>query len=87
MSANAGQGEKLASKSRYFKGPEHPVVVRLPLPSLPFRYSSIDQWRRTHAPTFGQHSECMRSGALGLSAGVLRELEAEGVIGTRPEGL
>jgi crotonobetainyl-CoA:carnitine CoA-transferase CaiB-like acyl-CoA transferase len=71
----------------YFEAPEHPVVGAMPLPSLPFRYASIDRWFRTPAPTLGQHNEPVLCGILGLSAGELRDLEAEGVTGTRPEGL
>ena len=72
---------------RYFETPEHPVVGAMPLPSLPFRYASIDRWIRTPAPTIGQHNEPVLCGLLGLSPGELRALEAEGVIGTHPEGL
>jgi len=71
----------------YFEAPEHPVVGPMPLPSLPFRYASVDRWLRTPAPTVGQHNEHVLRGMLGLSADELRELEAEGVIGTRPAGL
>ena len=71
----------------YFETPEHPVVGAMPLPSLPFRYASVDRWLRTAAATIGQHNEQVLSGILGLSAADLRELEADGVIGTRPEGL
>jgi crotonobetainyl-CoA:carnitine CoA-transferase CaiB-like acyl-CoA transferase len=72
---------------RYFETPEHPVVGPIPLPSLPFRYSSVEHWLRTPAPKLGQHNEQVLCGRLGLSADELRGLEAEGVIGTRPEGL
>jgi crotonobetainyl-CoA:carnitine CoA-transferase CaiB-like acyl-CoA transferase len=71
----------------YFETPEHPVVGAMPLPSQPFRYASIDRWLRTPAPTLGQHNEAVLCGILGLSASDLRDLETEGVIGTRPEGL
>ena len=71
----------------YFEAPEHPVVGAIPLPSVPFRYASIDRWLRTPAPTIGQHNEAVLCGILGLSPSDLRDLEAEGVIGTRPEGL
>jgi crotonobetainyl-CoA:carnitine CoA-transferase CaiB-like acyl-CoA transferase len=71
----------------YFETPDHPVVGPMPLPSLPFRYASIDRWTRTPAPTLGQHNEEVLCGMLGLSADELAALEANGVIGTRPEGL
>jgi crotonobetainyl-CoA:carnitine CoA-transferase CaiB-like acyl-CoA transferase len=72
---------------RYFETPEHAVTGAMPLPSLPFRYASIDRWLRTPAPTIGQHNEQVLCGMLGLGPGDLRDLEAEGVIGTRPAGL
>jgi crotonobetainyl-CoA:carnitine CoA-transferase CaiB-like acyl-CoA transferase len=71
----------------YFEAPEHPIVGPMPLPSLPFRYAGVDRWLRMPAPTLGQHNERVLCGTLGLSLGELRDLEAEGVIGTRPEGL
>ena len=71
----------------YFETPLHPVLGAMPLASLPFQYASVDGWLRAPAPTLGQHNETVLSGILGLSADELRELEAEGVIGTRPEGL
>ena len=71
----------------YFEAPEHPVVGAMPLASLPFRYASIDRWLRTPAPTIGQHNEHVLCGILGLSPDALQDLEAEGVIGARPEGL
>ena len=71
----------------YFERPEHPVVGAMPLPSLPFRYASIDRWLRTPAATLGQHNEPVLCGILGLSTDELRALAVAGVIGTRPEGL
>lgn len=72
---------------RYFEAPEHPVVGAMPLPSMPFRYASIAHWLRTPAPTLGQHNARVLGGLLGLSAAELRDLEIEGVIGTRPRGV
>jgi crotonobetainyl-CoA:carnitine CoA-transferase CaiB-like acyl-CoA transferase len=71
----------------YFETPDHPIVGPMPLPSLPFRYASIERWIRTPAPTLGQHNEAVLCGLLGLSADELAALEADGVIGTRPAGL
>lgn len=72
---------------RYFEAPEHPVVGAMPLPSMPFRYASVDRWLRTPAPTLGQHNEPVLCGILGLESDELGDLESEGIIGTRPEGL
>ncbi len=71
----------------YFETPEHPVVGLMPLASLPFRYASVERWLRTPAPRMGEHNEAILGGWLGLGAQELRDLEARGVIGTRPEGL
>jgi crotonobetainyl-CoA:carnitine CoA-transferase CaiB-like acyl-CoA transferase len=71
----------------YFETPDHPVVGAMPLPSQPFRYASVERWLRAPAPTLGQHNEPVLCGILGLSPDELRDLEAEGVLGTRPEGL
>jgi crotonobetainyl-CoA:carnitine CoA-transferase CaiB-like acyl-CoA transferase len=59
----------------------------MPLPSQPFRYASVERWLRAPAPTLGQHNERVLCGILGLTPDELGDLEAEGVIGTRPEGL
>ncbi len=71
----------------YFERPQHPTVGALPLPSLPFRFGSVDRWLRTPAPTLGEHNDEILAGILGLSAEDMASLAAEGVIGTRPEGL
>ena len=70
----------------YFEMPEHSVVGAMPVPSLPFRCASTDRWLRTPAPTLGQHNEYVLCGILGLSPSEFRTLEAEGVLGSRPEG-
>ncbi len=71
---------------RYFETPDHPVAGAMPLPSLPFRYASVDRWLRTPAPTIGQHNESVLCDILGLSPAELRALEVEGVVGNRPSG-
>jgi len=70
-----------------FETPDHPVVGPLPLPSLPFRVSGFERWLRTPAPTLGRDNARVLRTLLGLSPEALRELEAEGVIGTRPARL
>jgi len=71
----------------FFEHPDHPVVGQLPTPCVPFRYASVDQWTRTPAPTLGEHNHEILGGLLGLSESEIAELGAEGIIGTRPEGL
>jgi crotonobetainyl-CoA:carnitine CoA-transferase CaiB-like acyl-CoA transferase len=69
---------------RYFERPDHPVAGEMPLPSLPFRFERIERWLHTPAPTLGRDNEPVLRTLLGLSPDVLHELEAEGIIGTRP---
>jgi crotonobetainyl-CoA:carnitine CoA-transferase CaiB-like acyl-CoA transferase len=59
----------------------------MPLPSFPFRFAGVERWLRTPAPTLGRDNERVLGQTLGHSASEIRELEAEGVIGTRPSGL
>lgn len=72
---------------RYFEALDHPVVGAMPLPSLPFRFASVDHWLRTPAPTLGQDNDRVLGGILGLSTAELRSLADEGVIGDRPSRL
>ena len=55
-------------------------------PSVPFRFSSVDHWIRSAAPTLGQHNHEILAG-LGLSDDEIAALEATDIIGTRPVGL
>jgi crotonobetainyl-CoA:carnitine CoA-transferase CaiB-like acyl-CoA transferase len=71
----------------FFETCEHPVVGSLPLFGLPFRYSGVDRWIRTPAPTLGQHNAEILEGVLGLTAEEIDQLAAEAVIGTAPLGL
>jgi crotonobetainyl-CoA:carnitine CoA-transferase CaiB-like acyl-CoA transferase len=59
----------------------------MPLPTLPYRFTGIERWLRSHAPTLGQHNDAVLRTMLGLSRDELGALEAEGVIGTRPARL
>jgi crotonobetainyl-CoA:carnitine CoA-transferase CaiB-like acyl-CoA transferase len=66
---------------------DHPVVGRIPVTTLPFRWSGIDRWIRFPAPTLGQHNHEVLSSILGLDEAEIEQLEDQGVIGTRPAGL
>lgn len=68
----------------YFESPDHPVVGKMPLPALPFRYSDVAEWLRTPAPTLGRDNEQVLADLLGLSDEQLRELDEATVIGRRP---
>ena len=69
----------------YFETPAHPTVGPMPIPSLPFRYASVDTWLRTPAPTLGEHNQAVLGGLLGLGADDLDRLTTEEIIGTRPK--
>jgi crotonobetainyl-CoA:carnitine CoA-transferase CaiB-like acyl-CoA transferase len=70
----------------FYEEIEHPVVGAHPIPTVPFRYAGVERWLRAPAPLLGQHNREVLGGILGLEDAELDRLEAEGVIGTRPEG-
>lgn len=70
----------------FFEICDHPVIGNHPIPTLPFRFASIDHWLRTPAPTLGQHNREIL-GELGLHEAEIAALEEAGVIGSRPKGL
>ena len=65
---------------------EHPAVGTHPMPGMPYRFASVDRWITSPSPTLGQHNHELLA-ELGVSADEIAQLEAEGVIGTRPKGL
>ena len=77
--------EQLAGRS-FFEPCEHPLVGRHLIPTLPFRFASVERWIETPAPTLGQHNREVLT-ELGLDDAEIDRLEADGVIGTRPVGL
>jgi crotonobetainyl-CoA:carnitine CoA-transferase CaiB-like acyl-CoA transferase len=64
----------------------HPVVGTQPVPGLPYRWSGIDRWCRSHSPLLGEHNREVLSRLVGLSDADLDELEATGIIGYAPPG-
>jgi crotonobetainyl-CoA:carnitine CoA-transferase CaiB-like acyl-CoA transferase len=69
----------------FFEEVEHPVAGQYLVPAVPWRWSGIDRWIRSAAPTLGQHTDDVLS-ALGIGAAERARLAAEGVTGTRPRG-
>jgi crotonobetainyl-CoA:carnitine CoA-transferase CaiB-like acyl-CoA transferase len=70
----------------FYETPEHPEVGRVETPGVPFRYAGVERWLRRAAPTVGQHSREILAELCGCSQAELDALEADQVIGTRPEG-
>jgi crotonobetainyl-CoA:carnitine CoA-transferase CaiB-like acyl-CoA transferase len=72
---------------RFYEKTDHPVMGDHLVPTLPFRFASIDHWVRTPPPTLGQHNHEILRALLGCDETMIAELEADKVIGTRPLGL
>ncbi|MGE4605666.1 MAG: CoA transferase, partial [Myxococcota bacterium] len=70
---------------RFYEPLDHPIVGTHPIATVPFRYASVERWLRQSAPTLGQHNREILT-ELGLEEAEIRALEADGIIGDRPEG-
>jgi len=70
----------------FYESLEHPVVGTHPVSGPPFRFAGVARWLRRRAPTLGEHSREVLA-ELGVSDAELDELEAAGVIGSRPVGV
>jgi crotonobetainyl-CoA:carnitine CoA-transferase CaiB-like acyl-CoA transferase len=64
----------------------HPVAGDLPIPTVPFRYASVEHWTRRPAPLLGEHNEEILA-ELGYSAEAIAALREAEVIGEHPKGL
>ena len=71
----------------YFECLDHPIVGEHHVPTIPLRFSSVDTWCRSPAPTVGQDNESVLRQWLGLDEAAIEELAAECVIGNRPVGV
>ena len=58
---------------------DHPVLGRVRLPNLPFRFSECDTSPRSPAPLLGQHNRAIASG-LGYTPAQIDAMERDGVL-------
>lgn len=70
----------------FFEELDHPLLGRHPVPGQPYRFSTVERWTHRATATLGQHNHEVLSGILGLSDAEIAQLEADGIIGTRPRG-
>ena len=64
-----------------FEVEDHPVAGRVELPTMPFRFASVERWLRRPAPTVGQHNDEVLGEI--AAAAELAALHASGAIGDR----
>jgi len=64
---------------RVFEPEDHPVTGAANLPTMPFRFASIDQWTTRPSPTLGQHNDEVLGDLLGADA--VADLRRAGVVG------
>jgi crotonobetainyl-CoA:carnitine CoA-transferase CaiB-like acyl-CoA transferase len=58
---------------------EHPVIGRVRLPNLPFRFSDCDTSPRSVAPLMGQHNRSIAA-SLGYAESDIDAMQREGVL-------
>ena len=78
--------EHLAERG-FYEVVEHPAdlgMPRLPYPSRPWKFSKTVGTIRSAAPKLGEHNRAVLADMLGMSEDEVGEMEASGVIGTRP---
>jgi crotonobetainyl-CoA:carnitine CoA-transferase CaiB-like acyl-CoA transferase len=63
-----------------FEVETHPVTGDHEIPMLPFRFSRVDHWLRSPAPTLGQHNAEVLSD-IGLAPSTIAQLRQAGVVG------
>jgi crotonobetainyl-CoA:carnitine CoA-transferase CaiB-like acyl-CoA transferase len=70
----------------FFESVAHDVVGEIELPTLPFRFRSLEKWIRMPAPLFGQDNRRILEGT-GIDLEGIAALRTAGVISERPVGL
>ena len=68
----------------FFEAERHPITGTHELPGLPMRFSALERWYRSPAPTLGQDTAEVLRALLGLGEDEIAGLRAEGIIGERP---
>jgi crotonobetainyl-CoA:carnitine CoA-transferase CaiB-like acyl-CoA transferase len=63
-----------------FEVETHAVTGDHEIPMLPFRFSRVDRWLRSPAPTLGQHNTEVLSD-IGLAPAAIEELRRSGIVG------
>ena len=69
-----------------FEVEHHPITGDHEVPTLPFRFSRVDHWLRSPAPTLGRDNDSVLE-ELGYSRAETRRLHETGQIGAVPAGL
>jgi crotonobetainyl-CoA:carnitine CoA-transferase CaiB-like acyl-CoA transferase len=70
---------------RLFEVEPHTVTGDHEIPMLPFRFSRVDHWLRSPAPTLGQHNTEVLS-EIGLAPPAIDELRRAGIVGETLRG-
>jgi crotonobetainyl-CoA:carnitine CoA-transferase CaiB-like acyl-CoA transferase len=70
---------------RLFEVEPHSVTGDHEIPMLPFRFSRVDHWLRSPAPTLGQHNTEVLS-EIGLTPPAIDELRRAGIVGETLRG-
>jgi crotonobetainyl-CoA:carnitine CoA-transferase CaiB-like acyl-CoA transferase len=68
----------------YFEPVDHAILGRHQVPTIPFRYASVERWVRTPAPRLGEHNDEILRDYLHLDDAEIEQLHADGIIGTEP---
>ena len=69
-----------------FEVEEHAVTGAHEIPTLPFRFSRVDRWLKSPAPTLGRDNDAVLED-LGYSPAAIEELRQSGLVGEVPAGL
>ncbi len=75
--------EQLTAR-QFWQWRERAFVGKQPNPSAPYRTGTAPLQIDTPAPTLGEHNHDVLNGILQLSEKKIAELEAEGIVGTKP---